>query len=194
MNKTILKNLQGSESETPRIVPIEHPNSIKLKLAYWLTKKKIGKVITPMKVVQARMPNSLSLAQKLVNVEENLSLSKDLRFYIKSFVATLNGCSFCVDIAKAAAVDDVDIEKYEDLLSYDSSHVFSDAEKAALKYVEQATLNKEVGDVVFEDLKNNFSDTEIVEITWLNAVENYYNLINKPLNIGSDELCELRQK
>lgn len=193
MNKTILQNVQNSETETPRIEPIERPNSLKLKLAYWLSKKKIGKVITPMKVVQARMPNSLSLAQKLVSVEENLSLPKDLHFYIKSFVATLNGCSFCVDIAKAAAVDDVDIKKYEDLLRYDSSHVFSDAEKAALKYVEQITLNKEVNDEVFEGLKTHFSDTEIVEITWLNAMENYYNLINKPLNIGSDELCELRQ-
>lgn len=180
-----------SVEESPRIEPIEKPSSIKLKLAYWFTKKKIGKVITPMKVVQARMPDTLSLSQKLLSIEENLSLPRDLVFYIKSYVATLNGCSFCIDIAKAAAEDDVEIKKYEQLLNYESSDVFNEAEKTALKYVEQATLEKEVSDNLFEELQRFYSDTEVVEITWLNAMENYYNLINKPLQIGSDNLCSV---
>lgn len=177
--------------EEPRIEPIERPRSIKLKLAYWFTKKKIGKVITPLKVVQSRMPDTLSLSQKLMNIEQNLSLPKDLVFYIKSYVATINGCAFCIDIAKATADKEVEIQKYEQLLSYESSEVFTKAEKAALKYVEQATLEKEVTDTVFNELQKYFNDTEIVEITWLNALENYYNLINRPLKIGSDNLCNL---
>lgn len=177
--------------ENPRLEPIENPKSIKLKLAYWFTKKKMGKVITPLKVGAARMPDTLSLSQKLVSIEENLSLPRDLVFYIKSYVATLNGCSFCIDIAKAAAEDDVVIEKYEQLLNYESSDAFNEAEKAALKYAEQATLEKEVSDDVFEKMRQFYSDKEIVEITWLNALENYYNLMNKPLKIGSDNLCAI---
>ena len=34
--------------------------------------------------------------------------------------------------------------------------------------------------------RDNYSEREIVEITWLNAVHNYYNLINLPLEIESD--------
>jgi alkylhydroperoxidase family enzyme len=177
--------------ESPRISPIENPRSIKLKLAYWFTKKKMGKVITPIKVVQARMPDTLSLSQKLLRIQGNLSLSKDLVFYIKSYVATLNGCSFCIDIAKAAAENDVEIQKYEELLNNESSDIFSEAEKTALQYVEAITLEKKVTDDLFEKLQRYYSDTEIVEITWLNAMENYYNLINKPLQIGSDNLCSI---
>ena len=102
-----------SSKDEPRLKPIDNPASIKLKLAYWFTKKKLGKVITPVKVVQARMPETLSLSQKLMSIEDNLSLSDELIFYIKSFVATLNGCSFCIDIAKADAQENIDISKYE---------------------------------------------------------------------------------
>lgn len=191
METTTLNTPNVDSEEQPRLAPIENPKSIKLKLAYWFTKKKLGKVITPMKVVQSRMPDTLSLSQKLMSTEENLSLPDELVFYIKSYVATLNGCTFCIDIAKAAAEDNVEIQKYEQLLNYESSDVFNDSEKAALRYVEQATQQKEVADEVFENLREHFTETEIVEITWLNAMENYYNLINKPLQIGSDNLCSV---
>lgn len=177
--------------EEPRIEPIENPQSLKLKLAYWFTKQRIGKVITPIKVVQSRVPETLSVTQKLTRVEQSLSLPDELIFFIKSYVATLNGCSFCIDIAKAATENDATVAKYEALLTFESSETFDPAEKAALKYVEQITLNKEVPDAIFHTLKKHFSEKEIVEITWLNAMENYYNLINKPLHIGSDNLCAL---
>jgi hypothetical protein len=179
------------DHEKPRIEPIEDPDSFKLKLAYWFTKKKIGKVITPLKVIQSRMPGTLSLSKKMIDIEENLSLPDDLVFFIKSYVATLNGCSFCIDIAKAKAGDEATVRKYEQLLNYESADEFSYAEKAALKYVEQATLEKEVSDKIFKDLREHFSDSEIVEITWLNALENYYNLLSKPLGIESDNLCKV---
>jgi alkylhydroperoxidase family enzyme len=181
-----------SSKDEPRLKPIDNPTGIKLKLAYWFTKKKLDKVITPVKVVQARMPETLSLSQKLMNIEDNLSLSNELIFYIKSYVATLNGCSFCIDIAKAEAQENIDISKYEQLLNYQSSKLFSKAEKAALQYVEQATLEKQVNDIVFKELQTYYDEREIVEITWLNALENYYNLINQPLGIASDCLSNLQ--
>lgn len=187
---TIKRATELSSEDEPRLQPIENPTNIKLKLAYWFTKRKLGKVITPMKVVQARMPETLSVSQKLMSIEDNLSLSDDLIFYIKSYVATLNGCSFCIDIAKAKAENNIDTQKYEHLLNHQSANVFSDAEKAVLQYVEQATLKKQVDDTVFEKLQNYYNEREIVEITWLNAMENYYNLINRPLQIGTDQLCQ----
>ncbi len=32
-----------------------------------------------------------------------------------------------------------------------------------------------------------------MEITWVNAVENYFNLITLPLEIASDGLCAIAQ-
>lgn len=59
-----------STRNQPRLKPIEDPKSVKLKLAYWFTKKKMGKVISPLKVVQVRMPETLSLSQKLLSIEK----------------------------------------------------------------------------------------------------------------------------
>lgn len=176
----------------PRLEPIEEPDSWGMKLAYWMTRRQMGKVITPLKVIHPRLPKSLGLARQLMKVEEALSLDDELKFLIKSYVATLNGCTFCIDIAQAQAQQrDVPIEKYETLLQYATSDAFTERERAALAYVEEATENKAVDDATFERLKTHFTEEEIAEITWLNALENYYNLLNRPLNIGSDELCAL---
>jgi hypothetical protein len=39
-----------------RLAPIENPKDIVGKIAYWMTKRRLGKVITPMKVIYARLP------------------------------------------------------------------------------------------------------------------------------------------
>ncbi|MCZ6806057.1 MAG: hypothetical protein O7F08_03830, partial [Deltaproteobacteria bacterium] len=40
-------------------------------------------------------------------------------------------------------------------------------------------------------LKQHFSEREIVELTWLNAVGNYLNLQAKPLGLGSEGFCSV---
>ncbi len=180
---------------TPRLAPIERPESWLMRLAYWMTRRQMGTVITPLKVIYARLPKSLGLARQMVKTEAALSLDNELKFLIKSYVATINGCAFCIDIAKAQALErDVPIEKYDALLQYETSEAFSERERAALAYVEEATREKAVDDATFERLAAHFSEEEIAEITWLNAMENYYNLLNRPLNVGSDELCALRSR
>ena len=109
--------------------------------------------------------------------------------------AMLNRCEFCEDIAKAQAVQQkIGLEKFQDLDSYARSSAFSDREKAALAYVDEATRQKQVADPTFDELRKHFSEREIVEITVLNAIENFYNLINIPLDIPSDGLLEIAQK
>lgn len=190
-----------SSPETPRIPPIERPSSWVMRLAYWFTRRQFGTVITPMKVIYARMPRSLRLARAMVDMEtKGLTLDAELKTLIKTFVATLNGCAFCVDIAQAqahhrnAAQPDaahLSAAQFEGLLRYQTHEAFTDRERAALAYVEEATAHKAVADETFEELRRHFSEQEVVELTWLNAMENYYNLLNRPLNIGSDHLCAL---
>jgi AhpD family alkylhydroperoxidase len=177
-------------SASPRLKPIERPNSWWMRLVYWITRWTLGRVITPVKVVYARVSGSATVAQKMNATESKLSLDPELRFLIKSYVATLNGCSFCADIAHAHAQDQgVPTDKYENLLRYETSDVFSPRERAALAYVGEATRNKAVSDATFDTLQMHFDDRAIAEMTWLNAMENYYNLMNRPLNIASDNLC-----
>lgn len=188
---TAVSPIREQHSE-PRLTPIENPSSLKLKIAYWYTQRLMGKVITPLKVHYARYPKALGLSQKIIQTEESIELDKKLQHLIKVYVATINGCAFCVDIGKASAQkNDLDKQIFDDLLRFEDSHRFSPAEKAALIYVDEATRNKHVADETFERLKAHFGEQEIVQITLLNAIENFYNLMNAPVNIGSDELCEI---
>lgn len=190
MNTAILSAQQ--QHTTPRLDPIENPSSLKLKIAYWYSKRLMGKVITPLKVHYARFPKALGLSRKIVQTEKTINLDETLKHLIKVYVATLNGCSFCVDIGMASAQqNNLDEKIFEDLLRFENSERFSPAEKAALTYVDEATRNKHVADDTFERLQSYFSEREVIQITMLNAIENFYNLMNAPVNIGSDELCAI---
>lgn len=187
---------EGTGSETseggPRLEPIEEPDNWRMKLAYWLTERRIGTVITPLKVINARIPAILPLSYEMDRVERSgLSLDDELKSLITSHVAALNGCAFCVDIAQAEAQErDVAVSKYRDLQRYERSDAFRESERAALAYVEEVTRTRDASAETYARLEQHFDDREIAEITWLNARENYFNLLNRPLGIGSDGLCE----
>ena len=176
-----------------RIPAIEQPKSWFLKLVYWISKQKIGKVITPIKVVYARIPRLLIGVQATNSAEENLKLERSLGLLIKKYVAQLNECHFCMDIAEAVAIDNhIGMDKFDALDDFMTSPLYSDRERAALIYAAEVNEHKQVSDATFAQLKSHFTDTEIVEITWLIALENYYNFINIPLQIESDGLCAIR--
>lgn len=100
-----------------------------------------------------------------------------------------------MDIGRAAALRErVDMNKFSALAKYRTSPLFSERERAALAYVDEATRNKRVSGATFEALRRNFSEAEIVEIPYINALENLYNLINIPLEVEPDGLCAIAQR
>ena len=179
-----------------RLSPVEQPNTLMLRIAYWMTRRAYGRVITPMKVVYARMPKVLPMSRAMANfMQKGLWFDKSLISLICTHIASINGCGFCIDIGEAHAVfARVPIEKMRALPNYATSPLYTERERAALAYVEEVTKTRNAADATFEALRKHFPDEEIVEITWLNAMENYYNLINRPLGIESDGLCILAEK
>lgn len=189
---TVTIPIEDRDQKEPRLKPIDNPNSLALKLAYWFTKRQAGKVITPLKVHYARFPEGLPFAKKITEVEKKCTIDPKLKHLIKVYTATLNGCAFCVDIGKAhAQKENLNPGIFDDILRFNESSRFNEAEKAALTYVDEATHNKYVADATFKRLQQHFSERKIVQITLLNAIENFYNLMNAPMNIGSDELCKI---
>jgi alkylhydroperoxidase family enzyme len=179
-----------------RLTPIEHPKQLTAKLAYWMTARRLGKVMTPMKVIYARLPALFRHAwQQVQIVEKKITLDPTISILVRTWPAMINECTFCVDIAKAAALyKHMTLEKFEALPGYRTSPLFNERERAALAYVEEATRHKHVSDATFAELRRHFDDRQIVEITWLNALENYYNLLNLPLQIESDGLCAIARR
>ena len=60
---------------------------------------------------------------------------------------------------------------------------FTDAEKAALAYAQQLTFDGHgVGDALFERLRKYYDEGEIVEISAMAGLFNYFNRVNDALH------------
>lgn len=177
----------------PRLAPVDRPRNLLLRWAYTLSARQLGKAISPLKVIYARKPRLLTIAAQMARtLEHGLSLDPSLRLLIQVQAARLNGCSFCEDLALAQAVRArVGAERFAALDDFRTSQLFTARERAALSYTLEATRDRQVSDATFAELRTHFTETEIVEITWVNAAENYFNLQAHPLGIGSDDLLSL---
>ncbi|PCJ56996.1 MAG: hypothetical protein COA73_11245 [Candidatus Hydrogenedentota bacterium] len=176
-----------------RLEPITRPTGLTMRIAFWMSKRQLGKVMTPLSVVYARVPPAMKMGYGISKfTKSGLTLDRELTLILQTHTAQINDCKFCVDIAKATALRGrLGIDRIGALDNFESSSLFTEREKAALAYVEETTRNKKVIDSTFNRLKKHFTDVEIAEITLLNAIENFYNLINLPLEIESDGLCAL---
>ncbi|MDV3308730.1 MAG: carboxymuconolactone decarboxylase family protein [Cyclobacteriaceae bacterium] len=177
-----------------RLAPIEKPEGLMLKLVYRFSKWQFGKVITPLKVIYARLPISFAFfTQKLPKLEKTYKLPKYLALLIRTHVAQLNTCHFCIDIGKAEAMKAFPdhLDKFLSVSRFRELSEFSEQERAALEFAEELTLNKKVSDETFRRVKAYFTERQIVEMAWSVTHEHIYNLMNGAFNIGSDGLCQL---
>src|SRR5204862_464303 len=112
-------------------------------------------------------------------LDKKLRLPRELVFLIRERVAQINVCTFCMDIGRAFVIkESMDEAKFDALDHYRTSSLFSDAERAALNYVTELTMNKKVKPENFARLAQHFSERDICEIVWLVASEHVYNMTN----------------
>jgi alkylhydroperoxidase family enzyme len=179
---------------TARLAPLDRPSTLFSRLVFFVLRRMLGRVPTPYRTVFARMPRALFAHMMMVTVlDRRLRISQDLRVLVESHVATLNGCTFCLDIVQSMALQRHPelADKLGRIGDYRTDPAFSDRERAVLAYVESATRERRVDDLTFAALRRHFTEEEIVEITWVNALEQYFNTINVSLGIGSDGFCAL---
>jgi alkylhydroperoxidase family enzyme len=178
------------------LTPIENPQNPFIKLAYAMSKRQFGKVLTPIKVVYARMPVAFGMfIGKISKLDKKLELPFETQVLIRERVARINVCLFCVDIGRSFVIKaKMNPAKFDALDEYAASPLFSDAERALLDYVTNLTRDKHVDRAMFERLARYYSERQICEILWLVSTEHVYNLTNIGLNIHSDMLCDLAMR
>jgi alkylhydroperoxidase family enzyme len=176
--------------------PIEKPQSLIMKLAYYFTRRQFGKVLTPLKVHSVRLPPAFGLFYtKIGKLDQKLTLPPETALLIREQVARINVCLFCMDIARSVAIKATMNEaKFDALEHYRTSSLFNDAERAALDYVTELTKDKRANPDTFARMSGYYSEREICEIVWLVASEHIYNMTNIGLNIHSDMLCDISRK
>jgi len=178
------------------LAPIEEPSNWFMKLAYAMTRRQFGKVVTPLKVAYSRLPIAFSLfSARIGKLDKKLSLPPETAMLIRERVARLNVCLFCIDIGRSLVIrHSMNEAKFDALDDYRTSSLFTEAERAALDYVTELTKDKHVDPSTFQRMADHYSEREVCEIVWLVASEHYYNMTNIGLNIHSDMLCDISKQ
>ncbi|HET6225887.1 MAG TPA: carboxymuconolactone decarboxylase family protein [Bacteroidia bacterium] len=176
--------------------PIEKPQSLLWKIIYSYSRKAFGKVITPLKISSVRLPFGFALfSMKIGKLDKKLQLPAEKVMLVRQQVARINVCLFCIDIARMVTVQaSMNQAKFDALENYNTSSLFSEAERAMLDFVTLLTRERRMDQETFAKLKKHYSEREICEIVWIISTEFYYNIGNIGLNIHSDMLCEVRKK
>jgi alkylhydroperoxidase family enzyme len=191
-----VQNIPTQNTQGPFLPPIEKPRGLMKKLVYYFTRRKFGKVPSPIAIHSARLPAAFGrFYGKAAQLDKKLQLPQETIFLIREQVARINICLFCVDIGRVFAAELLmNVDKLDALDQYRDSPLFSDAERAALDYVTELTRNKKVEASTFARMSRFYSERAICEIVWLVASEHLYNLTNLGLNIHSDMLCDINRK
>lgn len=80
-------------------------------------------------------------------------------------------------------------EKILALGEYETSPLFTEAEKVALRYADAITLSdQDVDDALYADLEGHYGREEILELTMAIAWENASSKFNRALRIESQHL------
>lgn len=111
-------------------------------------------------------------------------LDRRLVLLLKMRASQINGCAYCIDMHSkdARALGETEQRLYE-LDAWGETPFYTDRERAALEWVESITRVSEthVPDEVFEKVKKQFSEKEIVDLTLVAAMINVWNRIAIPL-------------
>ncbi len=175
-----------------RLEPIEKPQGWMMRAAYWMSRRTLGKVPSVLKVVYNRAPALARAGYANTRARETLTLDAELVQLVMTQSSMLNGCRFCLDLHEAEAIMlRLGPERFRALSEFRNSDLFDDRERAALAYTEEVTRSHAASDATFADLRKHFSERQIVELTWLNALTNFYNLIAGPLGLEGDGLSDL---
>ena len=146
----------------PFLAPIEKPKGLMMKVAYYFARRQFGKVLTPLKVVSARLPLAFGLfGGKISKLDKKLRLPPETVMLIREQVARINVCLFCMDIGRAFTIKaSMNEAKFDALEQYTTSPLFTEAERAALDYVTELTKEKKVNPETFSRMSRHYSERE----------------------------------
>ncbi|HXG28372.1 MAG TPA: carboxymuconolactone decarboxylase family protein [Nevskiales bacterium] len=174
--------------ETPK----EHRLPWYVRLFFWNQKRRYGAVLEPARL-WGRSPKVFAALALLYGAFDRRSspLEPALRALVTVRVSQINGCAFCVDINSALVLErGLAQQKLEALAEFEDSPLFSEREKAALRYAEAITYSdRQPTPEHFQALRRHFGDDAIIELTGLIAFQNLSSKFNAALGVEPQGFC-----
>lgn len=142
-------------------------------------------------LIMGRNPALFKATSELVGaVYGQGSLDPGLKRLIGYVTSTAGGCTYCqAHTAHGAHNAGIEREKIDMAWEYQTSDLFSEAERAALRIAQGAGSSpNDVTDAQFADLKNYYSDDEIVEIVAVIAMFGFLNRWNSTMKTELEQM------
>jgi AhpD family alkylhydroperoxidase len=126
-------------------------------------------------------PEGVHALKELGRVISSSPLEPTLVELVKTRASQLNGCAYCIDMhtQDARAAGETEQRLYA-LSAWEETPFFSPRERAALAWTEAVT-NIQRGhapDAVYEEVRKEFSETELVALTFAIGQINFWNRIS----------------
>ncbi|MBA3870494.1 MAG: carboxymuconolactone decarboxylase family protein [Anaerolineae bacterium] len=129
-------------------------------------------------------PGAYQALKVMGDYVDNSGLERSLLDLVLIRASQINHCAFCLDMhTKDARVSGETEQRLYSLDAWRETPFFSDRERAALEWTEAVTLVSEscVPDAIYEQVRQQFTETEIIKLTMAVIVINSYNRLNVSL-------------
>lgn len=125
-------------------------------------------------------PKSMQKLMELSMVTKEGTLGRTIIDLINIRASQLNHCAFCLDMhSKEAKIHGEKELRLYHIPVWKESPLFSDKEKLALEFTEALTkLNDPISDDLYNRVREQFNDQEVVEMSYLVGVINLWNRMN----------------
>ncbi|CAN5534663.1 hypothetical protein BH23ACT6_BH23ACT6_13490 [soil metagenome] len=168
-------------------ITLTHPPSLTLKLTTLVSKKVLGKVPDiALVALHHRGYAAATVAHEALASRWRTLSPTDQALAVLSAAMEV-GCSWCVDFGYwQFHHDGVAPQKLNDIAFASSSEVYSAAERLVIEYAAAMSRTPvEVTDEMVRQLREHFSDPQLVELTALVALENQRSRMNAALGLSS---------
>jgi AhpD family alkylhydroperoxidase len=178
----------------PRLKPIEKEEaSAEARTYYETDEQRYGEVLNNTKLYAYNLPVLEAMKAVAAGYAKTSELPLSLKSLVRVRIAVVNGCPFCADLHSSIGMGDgLESEKLTGVAAWTSDSELTGRERLALEYADAVTLSdSEVGDELFDRLREEFSEAEIIELTFAIAVENLYSKFHNALQVESHGFCPI---
>lgn len=168
----------------PRLEPLDLADCAEeARHALELAQERLGFVPNSLRIL-ARKPKILEAFSNMAHAAwAPGSVEPCLKGLVAHITSRSAGCVYCSAHTTGMAIErGSEAEKIEHVWEYETSGLFSDAERAALRVAQLAALNPNgVTDEDFAELRKHWSDEQVVEILAIISVFGFLNRWNDTL-------------
>ncbi|MEJ2708937.1 MAG: carboxymuconolactone decarboxylase family protein [Anaerolineales bacterium] len=129
---------------------------------------------------QKAAPGGVRALLEMEHYLATCGLEQDLMDLVKLRASQINGCAYCIDMhSKDLRAQGESEQRLYELDAWQETPFYTERERAALLWAEAVTrvADTHVPDAVYEQVRQQFTESELVNLTFIIATINVWNRI-----------------